>query len=141
MYAGYPDSGFLSWTVRPPLWNHKGAFHRVLSRFVGLESPVRTVADGDRIGGFIAYHTPGHNPGHMVYLHESRYMGALGDLVRTKTDALLPPFWFDSYDLDALRTSVRELVERAPAFAFACPGHGKPLLAGNEALHALAARI
>lgn len=142
-YLGEADLALLTGRWDPPWLHHKGLFHRGLRRLyrppAGVE--LRPAADGEVIGGFTAHHTPGHNPGHMAYLHEDLGVGLLGDLAWSKPAGLVTPVWLDSYDLAALCESVRGLAERAPPFEVAGVGHGEPLRSGGrEALRDLAAR-
>lgn len=131
---GAADAAILRGT-EPPTWrHHKGALHRVLAGLVRLERPIDPLVDGQRIGGFTALHTPGHNPGHMVYVHEDRGFAALGDLVRTNGGSLRPMYWFDSYDTSTLRESIRTLPDRLPPIDAIGPGHGRPLAPGADAV-------
>ena len=128
-----------------PSWlHHKGAFHRLARRYRSLpeELPVVRVSDGQGIGGFTAYHTPGHNPGHTVYVHEDLDAAMLGDLVWEDEGELTTPIWLDSYDMATLRESVRDFAARTPDFEVACMGHGEPIRSGGHAaLSRLAARL
>lgn len=135
VYIGASDLALASGDWAPPLLHQKGAFHRVLRRLFPLPATldVRPVEDGDTIGGFVAYHTPGHNPGHTVYVHEEFGAAFLGDLVWEDDGALTTPFWLDSYDMAELADSVRALHERSPTFELACMGHGRPLSEGGHA--------
>ena len=144
VYIGEADLGLLDGTWNPPLLHPKGLFHRGARRVfrfpAGLE--FRPVADGDRIGGFTAYHTPGHNPGHTVYLHEALGVALLGDLVWEDGGQLTTPEWYDSYDLARMRASVRRFAQVSPPFDLACMAHGRPLTSGGQgALRALADRL
>jgi glyoxylase-like metal-dependent hydrolase (beta-lactamase superfamily II) len=124
--------------------HHKGAFHHVARWLFPLpdDVEVRRVHDGDRIGGFEAFHTPGHNPGHTVYVHDDLAVCLLGDLVWGEPEGLSPPFWLDSYDMHELRESIRDLAARVPDFEYACMAHGDPVVeAGSDALRALADRL
>lgn len=128
----------------PPWLHHKGAFHRILRQFYPFpdDLPLVRVSDGESIGGFVAHHTPGHNPGHTVYVHESMGVGLLGDLVWAVDDGLTPPVWLDSYDMNALYESVRSFADRSVPFEVACIGHGDPLRSGGlEELRKLAASL
>ncbi|WP_435097979.1 MBL fold metallo-hydrolase [Halorubrum sp. N11] len=137
------DATLLRGTRSPPLRNHKGLIQR-LGALVA-ESPdvdVVGVADGETLGSFTAYHTPGHTPGHVAYVSEELGVGLLGDLVSESDGELTPSGWLISYDTDAVETSVRGLAEHAPPFDVACVGHGDPLATGGaEALARLAARL
>jgi len=142
-YLGAVDLALLEGTWDPPWLNHKGLFHRGLRRLYGPPEGVdlQPVTDGEAIGGFTAYHTPGHNPGHTVYVHEELGVTLLGDLAWSKPRGLVTPVWWDSYDMRRLRASVRTFAERAPPFEVAAVGHGPPLpTGGRAAVRDLAAR-
>ena len=144
VYVGETDLGLLDGSWTPPLLHHKGLFHRATRRLYRLPRGLRfePVADGDRIGGFTAYHTPGHNPGHTVFFEEELGAGFLGDLVWEDGGRLTTPIWLDSYDMDAVAESVRRLAGVAPAFEVAAMGHGTPLRTGGlAALRDLAGRV
>lgn len=141
VYAGEVDAGFLSGDSTPPLLNTKGAFHRVLSR-VTPDLPVIPLSDGDSVGGFSAYHTPGHNPGHMAYVDDSIGVGFLGDLVRERAGVLRPPVWWDNYSLKQVHRSIRKLSDRLPNFDVVGMGHGTPLTTdGSRELDRLAQEL
>ncbi|MFC7187037.1 MBL fold metallo-hydrolase [Halorubrum yunnanense] len=143
VYTGAFDAALLRGERSPPWRNHKGALQRVAGLFTTLpELAVEAVADGERLGSFTAYHTPGHTPGHVAYVSEDLGVGLLGDLVSESDGALEPSEWVISYDTDAVLESIRDLADRAPPFEVACVGHGNPLSSGgSEALSALAERI
>lgn len=141
---GRADLDMLSGATDPPWLHHKGLFHRASRRLFSLpDRQMEPVDDGASIGGFTAYHTPGHNPGHVVYHHEAASAAFLGDLVWGDAELdLTTPFWGDSYDMAELRRSVVALAERIPDFEVAAMGHGEPLLTGGrDALRALAGRV
>lgn len=142
VYVGSPDLDLLDGTDDPNLFHHKGLFHRVARRLFPLpDVDLRPVYDGDSIGRFRSYATPGHNPGHVVYHHEDVSTAFLGDLVWEDDGELTTPIRFDSYDMDRLKSSVTGLPGRIPAFDVAAMGHGTPLVSGGaEALRALASR-
>jgi glyoxylase-like metal-dependent hydrolase (beta-lactamase superfamily II) len=142
--VGTDDLDLLSGRADPPFFHHKGLFHRVSRRLFPLpELPLEPLADGDTVGGFTAHHTPGHNPGHVVYHHAAASTAFLGDLVWAADDGgLTTPFWADSYDMDQLDESVVALADRLPEFDVAAMGHGEPLVTGgSEALRSLAGRL
>lgn len=119
------------WTAR----NGLEALHRLYYRRLSLpDLPVRGVVDGDDIGGFRAYHTPGHTPGHVAYVHEDLSVAFLGDLVYGLGDDLRATGWLTSYDAGEVLGSVRSLCRRAPEFEYACPGHGPALADGHSRL-------
>jgi glyoxylase-like metal-dependent hydrolase (beta-lactamase superfamily II) len=114
----------------PPWLHHKGTFHRLVRPLFDLSRfAVSPVADGERVGNFTAHHTPGHNPGHVVYVHEATETAFLGDLVWEEAGGYTTPFWLDSYDMRELRESVRAFAA-ATEFERGLVGHGEPVLAG-----------
>ena len=140
VYLGRPDYDFLQHENHPAWAHHKGLFHRATRRLFPLprEMDVRPVDDGDRVGNFTVYLTPGHNPGHAVYVHDSG-VALLGDLVWEDDGRLTPPFWLDSYDMRELRESICDLAERSTEFDVAAMGHGDPIRTGGyDALLCLA---
>lgn len=144
VFVGERDADLLTGTYDPPLLHHKGAFHRLVRRFVSIPSrlDVRPVSHGARVGEFTAYHTPGHNPGHTAYVHDEFGVGFLGDLVWERDGTLTPPKWWDSYDTRELRRSIRRFVGSVPPLDLLCMGHGTPILrGGSDALTALARRL
>ena len=143
VYTGGFDAAILRGERSPPWRNHKGALQRLTALFTTLpDLEIDAVADGERLGSFTAYHTPGHTPGHVAYVSEELGVGLLGDLVSESDGSLDPSEWLISYDTDAVLDSIRDLADRAPPFEVACVGHGDPLASGgSEALDALAERI
>lgn len=127
IYVGEADADLVTGRRRPPWRNHKGLFQRATAPFVTPpENPVEPVADGDTVGAFTVYETPGHTPGHVAYVSETGSVGLLGDMVRESDGALEPSPWFISYDADAVERSVSDLAERAPDFDVLGMGHGRP---------------
>ncbi|WP_299265788.1 MBL fold metallo-hydrolase [Halorientalis sp.] len=139
VYVGAADEPYLTGKKRPPLSNHKGALQNALGPF--LKSPpvsVETVADGEAVGSFTAYHTPGHTPGHVTYVSDTLDAAFLGDLVTESGGQLRASPWLMSYDTDAVAESVRDLADRAPGFSVAAMGHGTPFeRRGREAFDRL----
>jgi glyoxylase-like metal-dependent hydrolase (beta-lactamase superfamily II) len=141
--VGVRDLALANGDATPSLTHHKGAFHRGLRQLYPLPGSldVTPVEDGDTVGGFDVYETPGHNPGHVVYVAQAVDAAFLGDLVWETEGALTTPVWLDSYDLAELADSVARLADRVTPFELACMGHGEPLRAGGSAaLSALAER-
>jgi len=137
------DGEILTGDRSPPLRNHKGVLQRLLG-LVATRPPleVEAVEDGERIGEFTAFHTPGHTPGHVAYVSEEKSVALLGDLVAASDGELGPSGRAMSYDTDAVHESIRDLTRRAPPFEVACVGHGEPLSSGgDDALRALADRL
>jgi glyoxylase-like metal-dependent hydrolase (beta-lactamase superfamily II) len=143
VYAGAADADLLTGEARSPWRNHKGAFQRAAGLFVRMpDLSVESIADGDTVGSFTAYHTPGHTPGHTAFVSEERSVGFLGDLVFEDGGALTQSSWAMSYDTDEVTESVRSLAERAPDFAVLGMGHGVPFVRdGDERLADLAASL
>jgi glyoxylase-like metal-dependent hydrolase (beta-lactamase superfamily II) len=129
VYIGAPDAAFFSGRRRPPLTNSKGVFQRVIGPFMrGDNLSVEVVEDGDEIGSFTAYHTPGHTPGHMAYLSESLSLGFVGDLIMESGGELTPSPWYLSYDFGQVKESITDLTDRQPAIETIGFGHGVPFL-------------
>ncbi|WP_276298908.1 MBL fold metallo-hydrolase [Halorussus lipolyticus] len=143
VYAGRADAEVLAGQRNPPATNHKGLLQRVSRPFVSTpDLPIRPVVEGDRIGSFTAYHTPGHSPGHMAYVAESPSVAFLGDLVREENGELSASPWAISYDTDEVAQSIRRLARHAPDFEMAAMGHGTPIMRnGGERLRELADRV
>ena len=144
VYLGRADLDIATGRSLPNRTHHKSFYHRLLRSVVGIpdELRVEAVTDGDEIGEFTAYHTPGHTPGHTVYFHDGVSAAFLGDLVWEENGKLTPPFWLDSYDMRGVRESVRRFVERVPPFEVAAVAHGVPLLEdGRKALLDCSARL
>jgi len=143
VYLGAGDVDLLNGADLPDPLHHKGMFHRVARRLFPLPAAadVHRVTDGDRIGKFTAYATPGHNHGHTVYAHDAS-VAILGDLVWEERGLLTTPFWLDSYDMRELRESVETLADRMDPFEVAAMGHGDPIVGGGyDALRALVERL
>ena len=131
VYLGALDVRLVRRSWSPPWRHHKGAFHRFVRRLYSLSgTDLRPVSDGDRIGEFQSVHTPGHNPGHTVFLHPESDTALLGDLVwRTERGFVSPP-WIDSYDTSRMKDSIARIADRQ--FEAACPGHGRPYASGGR---------
>jgi glyoxylase-like metal-dependent hydrolase (beta-lactamase superfamily II) len=142
VYIGRADADFLTGERRPLPTNVKGLTQFLTNPLVLDVSSERVhrVDDGDEIGGFTAFHAPGHTPGHTVYIHEEREAALLGDLVVERNGSLRPSPWFISEDTGANRRSIRDVADRAPLFEVAGMGHGTPFKeGGRERLRQLAA--
>jgi glyoxylase-like metal-dependent hydrolase (beta-lactamase superfamily II) len=141
VYLGAADARLVRRSWSPPWRHHKGAFHRVARRLFPLSGvDIRPVEDGDRVGAFRTVHTPGHNPGHTVYLHQPTGAALLGDLVWEDDGAFTPPWWIDSYDTDRIADSIRRVAEER--FDHACVAHGDPVSPdADAALRELAAEL
>lgn len=143
LHAGEPDATYITGAAKPPLANKKGLFQRLAAR--GFDRPDLAsipVADGERIGGFTAYHAPGHTAGHIAYLHEEYGVAFLGDCVREKDGDLRPTPTLLCADADRNRESIVDLAERLPAFDITAPGHGDPVTTeGDTAVRRLATEL
>ncbi|EMA44067.1 MBL fold metallo-hydrolase [Halococcus saccharolyticus] len=131
--AGAADARVLTGDAKPPWRNHKGAFQRAMGPFVGTpDLPVAPIDDGEAVGSFTAYHTPGHTPGHTAFVSEERSAGFLGDLVFESAGALTVSAWPMSYDTREAAASVRSLAECAPVFDGLGMGHGVPFVRDGD---------
>lgn len=143
IYAGAADAPFLTREKRPPWRNHKGAFQRAIDWLRDTPSvPVESVTDGESVGSFTAYSTPGHTPGHTIFVSEALSTAFLGDLVRESDGEFAVPPRVICYDHEQATASVVDAAERTPSFEAACPGHGVPFReGGSERLTACAERL
>ena len=129
VYVGAADAPYLRGEERPPWSNRKGLLQRALDvTRTATDLPVEPVEDGDTVGSFTAYHTPGHTPGHTAFVSEERSVGLLGDLVVGSEGRYDPPPWYLNYDDDRARASLADFADRTPDFAVACQGHGTPFV-------------
>lgn len=143
IYAMEPDASFIDGSRKPPLSNHKGVLQRLIDFWLTRPSkPVQRLDDGASVGGFDAYHMPGHTPGHTVYLHDEARVAFLGDLVAEEDGALSTAPWILTYSTSENEASIRALAGRGLPFEIAAMGHGKPITEhGAEALDDLARRV
>jgi glyoxylase-like metal-dependent hydrolase (beta-lactamase superfamily II) len=133
IHLGEPDLSLARGEWDPPWLHHKGAFHRLVRPLFDLSRfAVTPVTDGEQVGRFTVYHTPGHNPGHVVYVHEPTATAFLGDLVWEEAGGFTTPFWLDSYDMRQLRESVRAFAATTE-FDRGLVAHGEPILADASA--------
>lgn len=128
VYIGAGDAGFYRGDEKPPLGNRKGAFQRLAGAFVTPPGSVTGVADGDTIGSFTVYHTPGHTPGHVAYVSEALSVAFVGDLVIEEDGRLERSPWYLSYDTDRVVDSVHYLADTEPAVEALAMGHGTPFI-------------
>ncbi|WP_324663992.1 MBL fold metallo-hydrolase [Haloarcula sediminis] len=134
IYVGAGDTPFVTGDRTAPLSNHKGFIQRLGRPLVSPpDNPVEPLTDGDTVGSFTVYETPGHTPGHVCYVSETLSAAFLGDLVVERADGRFHPSpWLLSYDTDDVERSIRSLVERAPEFEIAGMGHGVPFKTGGS---------
>jgi glyoxylase-like metal-dependent hydrolase (beta-lactamase superfamily II) len=129
IYMGAGDVAFFLGDEKPPLGNRKGALQRVAGTLVASpRGEVHGVADGDEIGSFTAFHTPGHTPGHTAYVSEELSVAFVGDLVMERSGELKASPWYLSYDTDRVRESVHYLADQEPAVEVLAMGHGTPFV-------------
>lgn len=143
VYVGAADAPLVTGERRPSVDNHKSLFQRLTSMFVSAPSnSVERVADGDTVGSFTVYETPGHTTGHVAYVSEAGSVGMLGDIVRESDGSLQPSPWYLSDDLGQVASSIRTLAERTPPFEVLGIGHGRPFeRGGSERLARLAGTL
>ncbi|WP_302081477.1 MBL fold metallo-hydrolase [Salinibaculum rarum] len=140
---GVDDEPYLARRERPVWHNRKGLFQRVTDITRDAPAvPLEPVEDGDTVGGFNVYHTPGHTPGHTAFVDESRSLALVGDLVRERGGEFRVPPWFLNYDHQEAEASLQSYVERAPAVDVVCQGHGTPFVeSGSDQLSAVAGTL
>jgi glyoxylase-like metal-dependent hydrolase (beta-lactamase superfamily II) len=132
VYARHPDAGMLAGTVSPPATNHKGLLQRVTMPLLDLpELPITAIKDGEEIGGFRAYATPGHTPGHTVFVHDEFGVAFVGDLVRESDGDLQPSPWVICYDVAENAESIRDVADRVRDCEVVAMGHGDPIRSGG----------
>lgn len=143
IYAGRGDAPLVSGREAPPFSVPKGAFQRLVGPLITPpKNDVVGLADGDEVGSFTVYETPGHTPGHVAYVSERLGVAFLGDLVGESDGRLAASPWFMSDDAARVRDSVRRFVADAPDFEVAAVGHGVPFERGGRTrLEDLAARL
>ncbi|WP_415381552.1 MBL fold metallo-hydrolase [Halosimplex sp. TS25] len=143
IYAGRHDAPLVTGRGTPPFSIPKGALQRLLGPlYTPPNNGVIPLADGDEIGSFTVYETPGHTSGHVSYVSEELGVALLGDLVSESDGRLDPMPWIVTDDAGQVRESVRRLATDAPAFDVAAVGHGVPFDRGGRArFDKLAARF
>jgi len=143
VYVGAIDAPLVAGD-RSPTWHTKKGFtQRLASPFCPTPAgPVRSVGDGDTIGSFTVYHTPGHTPGHVAYVSEALSVAFVGDLVRESDGHLVSSPWLVSDDTEQVRASIRATASELPSVEALAMGHGVPFNRdGHERLQQLAERL
>ena len=93
--------------------------------------PTTALSDGDvlpLLGGIQVIHTPGHTPGSVCYLVESRGLLFSGDTVFSDGASVSRSVPFPGYDGLRYRASIEGLA--GMEFDTLCGGHGEPLVGG-----------
>ncbi|WP_123533785.1 MBL fold metallo-hydrolase [Halosimplex salinum] len=140
IYAGRRDAPLITGRESPPFSFPKGAFQRLVGPLITPpDNEVVPLTDGDEVGSFTVYETPGHTPGHVSYVSDDLSLGLLGDLVLESGGGLRVSPWYMADDTGQARESVRRLAVDAPDFEVAAVGHGIPFeRAGRARLDDLA---
>jgi len=143
VHVGALDCPLVTGERSPSIRSQKGLSQRLTAPFVSPpDSDVRGVEDGDTVGSFTVYHTPGHTNGHACYVSEALSVAFLGDLVRESDGRLEPSPWLLSEDTDQVGESIRRMASETPEFEVAAMGHGVPFVeGGSERLDELAGRL
>jgi len=143
IYVGAVDAPFVTGERKAPLSKRKGLIQRLGGPLCSPpDNPVEPLEDGDTVGSFTVYDTPGHTPGHVSYVSEDLSAAFLGDVVVERSGRLHPSVWVLNYDTDDVERSVRSLSERAPEFEVAAMGHGVPFSrGGSEQLRDVVSRL
>jgi glyoxylase-like metal-dependent hydrolase (beta-lactamase superfamily II) len=133
IYAGRGDAPLVTGREAPPFSVPKGAFQRLVGPLITPpDTEVVPLDDGDTVGSFTVYETPGHTPGHVAYVSEDLGFAALGDLVGESAGDIETLPWIVTDDTAAARESVGRLAAEAPAFEVAATGHGVPFERGGH---------
>lgn len=128
VFAAEPDAGQVEGDHLGVGSGRKALLQRAAAGLVPVpDLAVERVVDGDRIGPFDAYHTPGHTPGHVAYEHEALSSLFVGDLVVERNGRLRAPPWALNDDARAVAESIVSLADRAPAAELLAMGHGDPI--------------
>ena len=117
------------------------------SKLADLATPLPDDGTVPGLPGWCAVATPGHTPGHTVFVRPGDRVVIAGDAVLTaplagmlaRRHALSRPFWFASWNPAAMSASYRTVAELEPRVL--ASGHGVPMRGDVAArLHAFAAR-
>ena len=81
------------------------------------------LSDGDRVGGLVAVHTPGHAPDHLCFWHPESRTLLTGDLIAGRGSIMVAP---PDGDLEAYMASLERVRTLSPACIL--PGHGPEVL-------------
>jgi glyoxylase-like metal-dependent hydrolase (beta-lactamase superfamily II) len=131
VYMGAPDADYLTGRARPSIDTPKSALQRAVAPFVESDVDVEVVEDGDVVGSFTVYETPGHTEGHVAYVSSALSVAFVGDLVEESDGELRASSWIKSHDTDDVAESIHDLADREPAVEVLGMGHGVPFLRGG----------
>jgi len=143
VYAGLGDAPLVAGDASPGFGSRKSAFQTLAGAFAtDPRVPVTSLTDGESIGSFTVYETPGHTSGHVAYVSEDRDAAFVGDLVRESDGSLSPSPWVISEDTGQVRESIRSLADRMADVEILGFGHGVPFEGnGTERLRTLASSL
>ena len=88
-------------------------------------------AEVPALGGVKVFHTPGHTPGSVCFLDESRGVLIAGDMLIADGKSFHRPVQFPGTDFKAYRRSIERIAELD--FETVCVGHGKPVVGNAKA--------
>lgn len=98
---------------------------------IKLSRDIKSVADGDMVGGLRMIATPGHTPGHMSVLDTASRVLVTGDAVVGDGDKVGLPGEEFTEDMDVAMQSVSKLA--GLDFETILFGHGEPITSGGKA--------
>lgn len=129
IYVGRSDLPYVTGAEKPDWSTWKGLSQRAVDWWRSPTSlPAKAVDDGDEIGSFVAYHTPGHTQGHVAYVSTDLSVAFVGDMVRESGGAFRPPPRLLCADYSQVTETIVSAADRLPTFEAACPGHGTPFV-------------
>ena len=106
------------------------SFKKYIGKLMHVPVPqnLQPFDESAEINGIRVIPTPGHTPGHVVFLYKDVLFA--GDLLENKKRALMPypaPWDWDYHKMLESITAVS-----AYPFTWVCPAHGKPVKRGNQ---------
>ena len=125
------DAPYVSGTISPPRpKGGMGLLVRTLGIFMkpDIFRPDILLRDGERAGGLVCIHLPGHTPGSIGLLDEGTRTFFAGDTLRFDGKTLEGPPEQFTMDVDQARQSVRKIASLE--FDLMLSGHGVPLRTG-----------
>jgi glyoxylase-like metal-dependent hydrolase (beta-lactamase superfamily II) len=125
---GKADAGYVSGQESLPVYP---GIRGILLKVVGVVMNPGTIRpdillnDGERIGGLLCLHIPGHTPGSIGLLDQTSGTFFAGDILRYDGTSITEgPVGF-TMDLNSSRQSIRKIA--LLSFSTLLPGHGIPL--------------